>query len=80
MTRLDKRKSRLVVETSDTVRERGALREVILEFHSSGYTLAVRLKGCRQRYDISPAGIYNLAARVAADKARQERKAARKAR
>jgi len=72
MTRLASRKSRLLIETSDMVRERGKLREVILEPHP--YTVVVRLKGMRQRYEVSYAGIYNLAARLAAEKARQERK------
>ena len=71
MTRLASRKSRLLIETSDMVRERGKLREVILEPHP--YTVVVRLKGMRQRYEVSYAGIYNLAARLAAEKARQER-------
>jgi hypothetical protein len=77
MTRLEKRKSRLIVETSDTVRERGKLRAVILE--PSPYLVAVRLKGLRQRYEVSYAGIYAFAARIAADKARQERAERRKA-
>jgi len=78
MTRLDKRKSRLMVETSDTVRERGALREVIIEADSSGYVLFVRLKGLRNRYPISPGGIYNAAVKIAVDKQRAERKAKRR--
>ena len=78
MTRLDKRKSKLLLETSDTVRERGRFREVIVEPHSNGYTLSVRLKGCRMKYDLSWGGIYAFAARVAADRARAEKKAKRK--
>ena len=75
MTRLDKRKSKLIIETSDTVRERGRLREVIVEPHSNGYTLSVRLKGCRMKYDLSWGGVYAFAARVAADRMRAEKKA-----
>ena len=73
MTRLASRKSRLLIETSDTVRERGKLREVVLEPHP--YTVSVRLKGMRQRFEVSYAGIYHFAAKVAAEKARAERKA-----
>jgi hypothetical protein len=73
VTRIDKRKSRLTFETSECVRERGRLREVIIEVES-GYVMNVRLKGLRSKYAISPAGIYNLAVRVAVEKAREERR------
>lgn len=59
MTALEKRKSRLVVEASDCIRERGKLREVTLELHP--YTLSVRLKGMRQSFELSYAAIYDLA-------------------
>lgn len=72
MNNLSKRKTRLTVEFSDTVRERGRLREVTMEFNP--YCVTVRLKGMRQRYEISPAGIYNMAVRVAVEKARAERR------
>ena len=78
MTRLDQRKSKLSVETSDTVRECGQLREVIIEADSSGYILYVRLKGLRSRFPISPGGIYNAAVKIAVEKARAEKKAKRK--
>ncbi len=73
MTALNKRKSRLTFETSDAVRERGKLREVIIE--ATEYTASVRLKGTRKRFEISWAGIYNHAVRVAVEKARAEKKA-----
>jgi hypothetical protein len=76
MTRIDKRKSRLVFETSECVRERGRLREVIFEAEN-GYVMKVRLKGMRTGYEISPAGIYNLAVRVSVERARAERKKGR---
>jgi hypothetical protein len=77
MTALAKRKSRLTFETSDSVRYRGKLREVVIE--ASEYTAAVRLKGTRQRFEISWAGIYDRAAKIAVEKARAERQAQRKA-
>lgn len=77
MTRIDQRKSKLIFETSDCVRERGKLREVIIEAES-GWILNIRLKGLRSKYSISPAGIYNLAVKAAVEKARANRKAARK--
>jgi len=77
MTRLSDRKTRLIIETADVVRERGKSREVIIE--PSPYIAVIRLKGRRQRLEVSWAGIYMFAARVAADKARAEKKAARKA-
>ena len=80
MTKLSKRKSRLVIETCDTVRERGKLREVIAEPDPQGYTVALRLKGLQTRYDISWGGIYNAAVKIAVDKQRAERKARRKGR
>lgn len=73
MTALAKRKSRLTFETSDAVRYRGRLREVVIE--ATEYTAAVRLKGTRQRFEMSWAGIYNHAVRVAVEKARAEKKA-----
>lgn len=72
MTALAKRKSRLTFETSDSVRYRGRLREVVIE--ATEYTAAVRLKGTRQRFEMSWAGIYNHAVRVAVEKARSEKK------
>lgn len=77
MTSLAKRKTRLTVEFSETVRERGRSREVTMEF--TPYGITVRLKGLRTRYEVSPAGVYNLGAKLAVEKRRAERKAARKA-
>jgi hypothetical protein len=44
------------------------------------YCITVRLKGMRQRYEISPAGVYNIAVRMAVEKARVERKKKRSGR
>lgn len=74
MTALHKRKSRLCVEFSDTIRDRGKLREVCMEF--SPYGVKVKLKGMRNSFDLSPASVYNLAVLkfVAAQKAEKTRK------
>lgn len=76
MAKLAKRKTRLECEFSDTVRERGQLREVIMEI--TPYLITVRLKGLRQRYEVSPAGIYQQAVLTAVEKARAEKKAAKR--
>jgi len=81
MSVLAKRKTRCVLEFSDTVRERGKLREII--FDLSPYGIRVRLKGLRGSYEITPASVYNSAvaravARAVAQK-RAEKLAARKA-
>lgn len=75
-TALAKRKSRLTFETSDTVRYRGKLREVVIE--ANAYTASIRLKGTRQRYELSWAGAFNHAVRVHVEKQRSEKKARRK--
>ena len=72
MTRLATRKTRLVVEFSDCLRERGKLREVTMEF--TPYEIRVRLKGLRQSYSVSPAQIYSRAVLVAVERKRAERK------
>ena len=75
MTSLARRKTRLAVEFSDCVRERGKLREVVMEL--TPYGMKVRLKGMRSSFDISPAAVYNqavlkfVAARRAEKKARK---------
>ena len=74
MTKLSKRKSRLVIETCDTVRERGKLREVIAEPDPQGYTVALRLKGLQTRYDISWGGIYETAVKLAVERTRAEKR------
>jgi len=78
MTKLPGRKSRLMIETSDTVREKGKLREVIVEPDPQGYTVALRLKGTRARFEIAWNQIYLAAVKIAVERQRQERKARRK--
>jgi RecA-family ATPase len=78
MTKMSSRKSRLIVEFSDCVRERGRLREVTMEF--SPYGIRVRLKGMRSSYEISPASVYNVAVLKDVERKRQERKAQSKTR
>lgn len=77
MTSLAKRKTRLSVEFSDTVRERGKLREVTMDF--SPYGIKVRLKGLRSAFEVSPASIYNLAVSKHVQRLREEKKARRHA-
>ena len=67
MSKLCERKSRLVAEFSETIRERGRSREIVVQL--SPYNIKVKLKGTRHWYDLSPASCYNLA--VAKEVARQ---------
>lgn len=73
MNNLATRKTRLSVEFSDCVRERGKLRNVTMDL--SPYGIRVRLKGMRAGYDISPARIYNQAVLLEVERKRKERKA-----
>lgn len=79
MTALDQRKTRLTFETADTVRERGKSRPVVIEAVTP-YYCNVRLKGTRTVFPISYGAIYGAAAKIAAQQARAEKLAAKKAR
>lgn len=72
MTALSQRKTRLSFETSDSVRYRGQFRPIVIE--ANEYTAYVRLKGTRQRFEISYAGIWNQAVKIAVEKKRAERR------
>lgn len=56
MSRLDQRKSRLVFTTSDTVRERGKLREVVIE--GQQYFAVVRLAAMGRKWPYLVVWIY----------------------
>jgi len=75
VTSLAKRKTRLSVEFSDCIRERGKLREVTMDF--TPYGIKVRLKGLRSVYEISPAAIYNRAVLLEVERRRAEKKKAK---
>ncbi len=76
MSSLAKRKTKLSVEFSDCVRERGKLREVTMVL--TPYGVSMRLKGMRSVYEISPASIYNLAVLKEVERRRAEKKKAKK--
>jgi hypothetical protein len=78
MSVLSKRKTRCILEFSDTVRERGKLREIIFEL--SPYGIRVRLKGLRGWYEITPASVYTAAVARFVAKAKAEKAVAKKAR
>lgn len=78
MTSLEKRKTRLVFTTADQVRERGKYRPVVIEARPS--CAVVRLLGMRQSYPITYGAIYHVAAKIAVDQARAERKTRKRAR
>jgi hypothetical protein len=73
MTDLSRRKSKCIVQFSDAVRERGKLREVVMEL--TPYGMRVWLKGMRVAFDVSPASVYNLAVMKAVAAQRAEKKA-----
>ena len=77
MSSLETRKTRLTFETANTVRERGRSRQVVIE--AQPYVAFVRLKGTRTTFPIAWDAIYCLAARNAAERARAEKRAVKKA-
>ena len=72
MTKLARRKRLLVLETPYAIRGRA------LVVHVEGYGLKLREKGCREHVEITWAQVYNRAAEIAAERARQERRRRRK--
>lgn len=76
MMALSERKTRLIFETDDTVRERGKSRSVVIEARPR-YAV-VHLKGTRTRFTASWDAIYHLAARIEADRLRREKAEAKK--
>jgi len=76
MTALRERKSKLQFETDRELKYRGKYRAIVV--HPQPFYCSVRLKGTRQSFDIAWDTIYFHAATIAADKARAEKKAARK--
>ena len=77
MSKLCERKSRLVAEFSETIRERGRSREIVVQL--SPYNIKVKLKGTRRWYDLAPASCYNLAVAKEVARQRAARAEARKA-
>lgn len=73
MTALAQRRSRLRIETSETKREMGRNREILLEAHP--FHADVRLKGLKTSYQISWLAVYDLAVRQAVEASRREKKA-----
>ena len=78
MTSLANRKTRLRFTTCDAIRERGKLREIVLEPHP--YTVTIRLLGLRRSFELSYASIYNLAVLKHVEQHRAAKKGAKKER
>jgi hypothetical protein len=76
MTKLTERKTRLIVETPATQRERRRDREIIIRFHQWGMTF--RLKGMRREYSLTFNQAFNHAADLHAMAERRARIEARK--
>jgi hypothetical protein len=74
VTKLVRRKRLLVLETPYAIRGRA------LVVHVERYGLKLREKGCRDRLEITWAQVYNRAAEIAAERARQERQRRRESR
>lgn len=77
MTVLSKRKTALSFITEDCIRYRGRLRRVVMEVHRNGTTGDVRLEGTKTRFAFSFAGVYNHAVKVAVEKEKLAKKAAK---
>jgi hypothetical protein len=72
MKALADRKTKLIFETSDQVRERGAYRQVVVEARPSYAVL--RLKGLRTSFQLCYGTAYQMAARFEAERKRAEMK------
>ena len=72
MTKLVHRRRLLVLETPYAIRGRALI------VHVDGHGLKLREKGCRDHLEITWAQVYNRAAEIAAERARQERQSRRK--
>ena len=68
MTRIGKRKTKLTFEVDTTIRGRNLI------LTPKTHTLAIREKGLRKGFEVSYESIYWLAAKVAAENAKTERK------
>jgi hypothetical protein len=68
MTKLRNRKSRLIFTTADEINDRGKYRAVVIEAQPTG---------TRTAFPVSYGAIYHLAARIAAEAERREKKATR---
>jgi hypothetical protein len=77
MTRLSNRKRRLVLETAQSIRERGKDRPIVAE--PTDAVLQLRLKGTRRVLVVNWSTIYYHAAKLHADLTRRQREEARKA-
>ena len=72
MGNLVQRKTKLVFQTADCYRERGKLREVVIE--ANPLTATIWLKGTRTRFSLPWSAFYALAAKAAAEQKRREKK------
>lgn len=66
MSRLRQRKTKLEFITNSTVRYRGRDREIVIEALPD--TAVIRLLGTRVSYEVSWRGVYNLGARIEAER------------
>lgn len=76
MKKLASAKTRTILETADTIREGGQWRQIVVEAHPTYAVL--RAKGLRRTYPLEWSAIYCFAVKLAAERARAERLAAKK--
>lgn len=76
MSRLSKRKTKLVFITESLIREVRTYREVMVEAHPD-YAV-VRLRGLRKSYPITWASIFIAAVKIDVERTRAEKRAAKK--
>lgn len=77
MTRIAERSTRLVIESSDEIRNNGSYRAVTAELKPR--TVSVRLKGEKTSYDISWGAIWEMAVKASVEAKIREAKAKKKA-
>lgn len=78
MTSLETRQTRLIFKTSDLTRDKGKLREVIVEARPR--TCTIRLSGLRSSYTLEWGAVYSLAVKMAVASAAKEKRELKKGR
>lgn len=76
MTKLQERRTKLVIETPIEIKSQGRYRTIILDCKPGG--CLVRLKGTRKTFTIAWETIYQTAARIEAEAKRREKREAAK--
>lgn len=76
MTKLQERRTRLIIETPIEIKSQGKYRNIVLDCKPGG--CLVRLKGTRKTFSIAWETVYQTAAKIEAEAKRREKREARK--